>query len=497
MNIKKINLFYPFIVVLYFLTRLINYKIVPIFVDEAIYIRWAQLVLNEPANRFISLQDGKQPLFIWLSAVSQYFISDPLVATRFVSTLAGLGSLIAIYLLAKELFNKKIAIISSLLYVLLPFTLLYDRLALFDSLLTMFIIYSTLFTVKLVKNANINIAILNGFALGMAMITKSSGLIYLYLLPFSLILLNTKNGNVVNRITKWVRYSLITVVIAFIIYNLLRISPLFYIIEIKNLTFIRSLEDFLSSPFLFFISNFKTLIFWLTSYIGYPVFILFILGVILGFINKQKNIIYLSLLILAPLMVETFFNKVIYPRFILFYFPFLIIIIAFAIDYLLNKYKKADKLIILLVIIALTIPTISSLKLIYDPINAKIADADSRQYLNSWPSGYGVDEIVIFLKEESKREKIIVGTEGTFGLFPFSLQIYFTNNENIRIIGYWPVDINNLPTELLEESLSTKTYLILNENQNQNDNINLVLIDKYKKGNSNSYMRIFEVIPSK
>ena len=122
----------------YLITRLVNFKILPIFTDEAIYSFWSQVVLHDPANRFISLEDGKQPLFIWIAAIFQKFVSDPLVATRLVSVLAGLGSLIGIYIVSDLLFkNKKIALISSVLYIILPFTLLYDRLAIFDSLLTM------------------------------------------------------------------------------------------------------------------------------------------------------------------------------------------------------------------------------------------------------------------------------------------------------------------------------------------------------------------------
>src|SRR3989338_5377332 len=95
--------------VLYFATRLINLKIVPIFTDEAIYTYWAQVALHDPANRFISLEDGKQPLFIWIAAIFQKFISDPLLASRLVSVVAGGFSLVGIYLLAKLFFDKKTA----------------------------------------------------------------------------------------------------------------------------------------------------------------------------------------------------------------------------------------------------------------------------------------------------------------------------------------------------------------------------------------------------
>src|SRR3990172_8136592 len=103
------------IIALYFITRFVNIQVIPIFTDEAIYTYWSKVALNDPANRFISLEDGKQPLFIWIAAVFQKIIEDPLIASRLVSAFAGIGSLIGIYFVSKELFNVKVARFSLLL----------------------------------------------------------------------------------------------------------------------------------------------------------------------------------------------------------------------------------------------------------------------------------------------------------------------------------------------------------------------------------------------
>src|SRR3989344_4798379 len=155
------------IFLLFFATRLINLNIIPIFTDEAIYSYWAKVALNDPIHCFISLEDGKQPLFICIAEL----FKNLSFTTR-----------------------QKIAKISSLLYVILPFTLLYDRLALFDSLLTMLGIYAVLFTIKMAKEPRLDTAMLNGFVIGLALITKSSGNFYLYLLPVSLLLFNFKQS---------------------------------------------------------------------------------------------------------------------------------------------------------------------------------------------------------------------------------------------------------------------------------------------------------------
>jgi len=496
MKIKTEKLFWFAIVTLFLITRLINLKIIPIFTDEAIYTFWAQVALHDPENRFISLVDGKQPLFIWIAAVFQNFISDPLIATRSVSILAGFGSVIGIYILASELLSTKIARLSSFLYIILPLTLLYDRLALFDSLLTMFGIYAILLTVKMARAPKLDFAIINGAIIGAALITKSSGFFFLYLLPVSVLLVPVKSIGINKKFIKFISLSLLTAIISLFIYNLLRLSPFFYIIGQKNLSFIRTFQEVLASPFEYFISNINALTGWIINYLSHPLTVFLILGILLAVKSKNLKIIYLSILSFAPFSAEVIFNKVLYPRFILFYFPFLIIIIAysfFELNKFFNKYSKAVSVIFL---ISLIIPAITSYNLLFNPTSANIPKNDSDQLLNEWPAGYGVDEIVNYLKQQSENEQIYIGTEGTFGLYPYALNVYFFGNSNVKILDFWPVNQDELPVQILIASEKNKTFFIFNANQKNITNPRLKLISKHQKGIGNSYMRLYEVIPT-
>ena len=53
------------LLVVFLASRLVNLTILPIFADEAIYIRWAQLIWQKTYYFFIPLSDGKTPLFMW------------------------------------------------------------------------------------------------------------------------------------------------------------------------------------------------------------------------------------------------------------------------------------------------------------------------------------------------------------------------------------------------------------------------------------------------
>ncbi len=478
----------------YFATRLINLKILPIFTDEAIYSFWAQVALHDPANRFISLEDGKQPLFIWIAATFQKFISDPLIATRLVSVFAGFGSLIGIYLVSNLLFNnKKIAWTACFLYIIFPFTLLYDRMGIFDSLLTMIGIWAVFFSVKMAKDPKLDLAMLNGITIGLGLITKSSAEFYLYLLPFSLIFFNFSKKDRSNRFYHWLGWSAITFLIAEVIYNSLRLSQFFYIIGRKNMEFIRSVSEVIKNPLEFSVSNFHALTQWVYTYMGAVFFFVFLAGLIYGLYKRKHQIIYLAVLIFAPFSAEVIFNKVLYARFALFYFPYVIIILSFTIVTLFELFSKYKKVIIAIVILGLIVPLSTSFFLLTNPPKANIADNDKNQYINDWPAGYGVSEIINILKQESSKGDVYVGTEGTFGLYPYSLQVYFYSNPNVHIYGYWPVDANSLPKQIIDFSKDYKTYFIYNFTQASIADKHTHLVAKYQKGSGNSYMRLFQV----
>ena len=71
------------ILVLAAVLRFVNLNSLPIFADEAIYVRWSQVMRAESSLRFLPLSDGKQPLFMWATIpILKIFTTDPLLAGR-------------------------------------------------------------------------------------------------------------------------------------------------------------------------------------------------------------------------------------------------------------------------------------------------------------------------------------------------------------------------------------------------------------------------------
>lgn len=486
---------------LYFLSRLVLLGNLPIFTDEAIYTRWAQIALNDSNWRFISLTDGKQPMFVWVAILLMKFIEDPLIAGRLVSVFSGFFTMIGLWFLAFELFkSRKIAFISSLIYVFSPFALVLDRMALYDSMVGAFYVWALYVSILLLKRPMLATAYTLGFIIGGGILTKTINFFSIYLLPFLIVLTNFKEKTWKANVIRFIMFSAFSVAIAYGLYNVLRLSPLFQMIAAKDTVFVYPLNEWLQHPFTFFIGNLSGLWSWLVEYLKIPYLALIVISLIY-FKDFTKQKLLLVIYFLLPFIALALFGKVIFPRFIFFMSLMLIPLAALGLNYLTEflekKFKVAKKhLVLFLLIIFLFYPAFVSIQFIYDPINSKIAKADNRQYVNSWAAGWGVKESVEYFSKAAKKQKIFIATEGTFGLMPFALEMYLVNNKNVEIKAYWP--INDIPKEVLDKASKMPAFFVFY--QKEHDPIPpeypLELIFKVQQGNSGSFYRVYGVVPN-
>lgn len=481
------------ILAVFLFTRLVSLTSLPIFTDEAIYLRWAQTAKNDSNWRFISLTDGKQPLFIWTAMLAMKIFTDPLVAGRVVSASCGLVSLIFLYLLANELFkNKRIGEIAVLLYLLYPSALFYDRLALMDGMLTTAILASLYFTVRLVKTPKLDIALLLGFAMGLSILTKSSGFFTIYFLPVSLLLFDFKNKNRIKRLFSWLWFALIAGLLSQIIYGVLRLSPFYSMVAIKDATFIYPFREWITHPFLFFWGNLIGLTDWMTWYLSWPILALVIFS-LLFYKDLLKEKLYLLFWFTAPFISLAFFGKVLYPRFIFFMTIPLIILASYSFELIRGNLSKLNKFLPLLLCLLLLPWIIFDSYLLTDIKNAPLTKIDKGQYVNDWPAGWGVKETVKILESEAKNKKITIITDGTFGLMPYALELYLVYNPNVTIRGIWPFP-EVFPKEIEDEARKKTVFFVGNERQMIPANYPLKLIAKWPKGtNKDSTLRLYKV----
>lgn len=483
--------------IFYFVTRLYNIMSLPIFTDEAIYTRWSQIARFDASWRFISLTDGKQPLFVWFDMNIMRFVHDPLLSGRLVSVFAGFFTMVGLSFLGSEIFkNRWIGILSAFLYLIYPFALVYDRMSLYDSLVGSFAVWSLYLEVLLIRHIRLDIALILGIILGGGVLTKTSGFFSIYLAPFLLLIFDWSRKDRLGKLIKWIGLIIAAVIFAYGYYSILRLSPFYHIINEKNTIFVYSFHDWLSHPFNFFLGNINGLWDWFITYFTWPFFILMILSFFVSF-RFIKEKILLILWFVIPFSALALFGKVLYPRFIFFMTLSLLPLIAFSaveiFKILNNKYLLTAFLIIFCVFAFR-----SDYLILSNFARAPIPKSDLGQYINDWPAGGGINEIIDYLKKEADKRRIYVATLGTFGSLPtYSIEIYLGENKNVDKRGIYPIP-SGIPKDLLEKSKRMPVFVFFS---NQNEfleaikNWPLHLIFEYKKGIGNSYSRLYRVIP--
>ena len=450
------------LVLVYLVTRLYHLLSVPIFTDEAVYIHWAQLFAEHiHRNMFVSLNDGKQPLFIWLGFPFIKLIHDPLLAMRLVSVVTDGFTLLGLYLLTKELFhNKRMAVLASVLYLIYPFALVYDRMALYDGLLAGFAVWSVYIEVLLVRRRQLWIALLGAIVVGGALLTKSSADFYLFLMPFSLLLFKAHGRNKQKQWQDLIRWGILAAVLvtgALAIASILKLSPNYQFISEKNSVFVEPLHLWIKHPFAHVATNLPIQAATLAGYVTIPVLALAALALL---VDRQflKEKLLLAIWSVVPFVAIVFFGTLLFPRYQLFLTMPLLVLAASAAEFTLRKVRPIYLAVGLL--IALSLPMLwKDYFLLTNFYRASIPEADHAQFIGSSTSGGGVKEIADYIRKQAKGQPAYVGGEGTLGLIPEGIQDYLYNDKNITVEGYWPITANP-PVNLLQTAQKMPTYFI-------------------------------------
>jgi 4-amino-4-deoxy-L-arabinose transferase-like glycosyltransferase len=463
--------------------RAYNLDVIPVFGDEAIYLRWSQVMRAEPTLRFLPLSDGKQPLFMWTVIPFFKILSDPLIAGRLVSALTGIVTTVGVFGLSYLLLNnKKTALAAAALYAISPFSVFFDRLALADSMLNAFAVWTLFFAIISARTLRADFAMLAGFSLGGALLTKSPALYCVLLLPTAWIFANFSKGKRGLTALKLLFLTLVTLVIGYGMYNILRLGPNFHMIGIRNQDYVYPLTQIITSPFKPLIHNLRQIVnfFWL---LGPGLFIpLYILGIIIGLRRNIKATLVLAVWSLVPIFAAAEFSKTMTARYVYMAMPFAAA--AVSLVFLANQ-KRLQKLFGILLAFVLIHAFSVSFRIVTSPRAAPLPRSERSGFLEEWTSGYGIKEVGVSLRQIYQREnrQIIVGTEGFFGTLPDGLQVYLNDIPDIKVIGVGVI-IKDLPTQLVEaKKAGNPTYFVINSTRyiGNPDAQGLSLIASYPK----------------
>jgi len=448
---------------LFFFLRLSKLNNIPVFVDEAIYVRWSQVMKNEASLRFIPQTDGKQPLFMWTTIPFFKITDDPLIAGRLVSVAAGFATMLGLGFLSYVIFGDLLAgSLTMLVYSILPYAVFFDRMALVDSMLPMFGVWSIAISVSFAKNQRLDTAMLLGFVLGGGLLTKSPAIFFYVWVAISLICFFKLKGNKLKSLGNLLLGLFAIVVISQLMYGILRLGPAFQMIGARNQDYLFTWQEVLRHPLDPLLPNLGRTLNWLWLLFSPTL----LLALIFGLFSKKTRLLslFLILLSLVPLVAQGAIAKVYTSRYALFAVLPLVPIIGFGLNWLIIR---KGLLIKLSAIILFAVPLVISILCVFTPTKAPLSFDMRNGYLEEWTAGWGQKEVAAYLiDQEAKGENVVVFTEGFFGTLPDGLQIYTNGHKNITIVGSNPT-ITIIPEGLVNTAPTNKRYFVINKSRNK------------------------------
>jgi len=142
--------------------------------DEMVYGTHAKGIINSGL-----LQEmHEDPIWFYLTDLSYKIFGMTLISSRLLSIIFGALSTIALYLLTKEMFNKKIALIASFLLTFSAYHILMT-LTEMDIAMTFFALLSSYFLIKYLKNSVIEYHVIGTILLGIGILVKNSGALFI------------------------------------------------------------------------------------------------------------------------------------------------------------------------------------------------------------------------------------------------------------------------------------------------------------------------------
>jgi|CXWL01.1.fsa_nt_gi MFS family permease len=371
---------------LYFLTRVATLSVLPIFLDEAVHLQWAERLYSE--GRILRpIGAGR------LLAVAAYGLAAPfedrLFAARLLAVIAGAFTLVGAMLIAHRLFGALAAPVAGFLYLVSPFALTYDRLALSDGFLSAFVTGLMLTTLAIIDEpASWRLRIRFGVLLALSVVSKVSALLFLLALPLGVLILPGERRAALASMGKGALIGLIGAV------------PMLWLFAANSGEIAAQHVADPSATGSVLMATLRDMSGWALSYFTIPVMIFAALSAVL---LRDGRALWLAGSVVLPFLLFALLSEPWSARYILPTLPPLVVLMAGGLVRVAERVTPAVRGVFAIALAAL----VSFQCLAFDrylllvPAMAPFPADDRHQLVSGWPAGYGVREIAERLERES------------------------------------------------------------------------------------------------
>ena len=370
---------------LYLASRLFGLTRLPLFLDETQHIRWAVDIAS--GEKLLRPWNYGKGLSVFLNAlVFPWAFDRYLWASRALTVAFGALSLFAGIAAGRRLFDGATGLVFGLLCVACPFALFHDRLALTDPPMAAFAALALLLTVRLHDDPRPGPALLLALALVAAVLTKATALLVAVIPLAGLLLL----GPIEKRRTRAFVLALAASA-ALLFWPILRF---FATTSTVRLGMDRREADLATRLG----TNLPMALSWLLTYLTLPLALLALAGLLLDLRERPRPALFLSVLVVAPVLAFAAVSTQWYPRYLV---VVIVPALLLAARGLVRLQERVPRWAQVLLFVAALVPALRlDRDILLDPSRAALPDIDRGQFVLDWPSGYGTDGTLAFVREE-------------------------------------------------------------------------------------------------
>lgn len=387
-----------FLLALYLATRLPGLTALPMFLDESWHIAWSMWIAE--GKEWDSPWLFGKGVSIFVNALLFPWAGDLyLAATRLVTVSFGALTLAGVYLTARRLYDQETALVGSLLYLLCPYALFYDRLVLTDPVQSAFAALSLLWSVRLAQSGRIADGIVLGLWLTLSVFAKALGVLVFLTPALAFVLLPPDRAAC--RRAFGAAYATSAAIVA---YPLLRF---FMTTSTVRAAIDKSAEGPLGRLF----DNAPLAFEWVSKYWTLPVLALAVAGLAAATFRRSQPGLLLGGVVVLPLLAFLAISTLWFPRYLVFLTP-PVAILAGATLTSVTRWAAARRRTTppawawALGLALVLGPALRFDVLLWtDPARAPLPEVERFQFVDGWPSGYGVRETIAFVKQQAERHK--------------------------------------------------------------------------------------------
>jgi hypothetical protein len=409
----------------------------PVLVDEAIYMRWAEIIQHHH-TWYISLLDAKPPLSYWVFAIIRLLTPhDPLLGSRLVSVVAGTLCVVVVYRVGFLCAGETAGVITALLYSVLPYGVFYDRIAYVDSIVNLFGV-SLVYAVVLAFGADElswGRTLLAGLVFGIALFVKTTILLYgLVPVIVGLSLQSKRVGRLALHLL-----ALYAVASLFPLWSLLAIppGPTFSVnnVLVHHTNFFAPAAILLHYPLVAFDINARQLARYASAYIGFPALLAIPVAIAAVVLFRRYMVIVILLACVLPFSfavatLEYFPSRYAFPH----VWPLLLVIGCAAAVPVRPPQRAAGYVIVATVFAGMSV---QSIRLLYKP-ELVLARRDAAEFLTSNPySGSGVLDAIALLRTLSRSGPITILTDPWWGPSTDTVFAYLNEVDGTQVYEAW------------------------------------------------------------